>query len=591
MQTAQSAVDSDKAALTAAQAALDNLKGTMASDLQSALTAVETDNAQIAAAQLTLSNATGSGGAADLQSAQSLVTTDQALVKAAPQASLDSARSTRTALDHPSGQSPCVSGGDACSAAKTAADSSIASGNQQVESAQAALAQLEAGGPPATKAQLTSTLIGAQEKLKTDQAKLDALKNGGAQAQQATAQSTLTAGQQKLKADQAKLDALRNGTFDSQQASAQSTLIGAQQKLKTDQAKLDALKNGTADMQQAQLESSLEAANQKQTADQAKLDVMNAGPTDEDVRQARAAVMQAQQNLVKAQRPGGETDLAQQQAVVDQMQAQFQAKQTPYTDADLQAAVAAVAQAESAVALAQANLDQMTVVAPFDGVVSQRLLGPGSLASSSTPVVVLTSNTIEVHVTVEEARVGQVRPGQAVQLSVPAYPSVAFPAKVVTIAPAGDARAHTFDAKIVPDTQDERLLPGMYAQVSVVAAQKNDAVLVPKEAIVQQAGNQIVYVSDNGRAAARQVQTGMTDDKSVEIVGGVVAGEQVVVVGQNGLRDGAPIQVANAPAQGQGGQGGQGQQGQGQGGNPAQKPGGQGGQPAQQPSGGDGGGG
>jgi membrane fusion protein (multidrug efflux system) len=150
----------------------------------------------------------------------------------------------------------------------------------------------------------------------------------------------------------------------------------------------------------------------------------------------------------------------------------------------------------------------------------------------------------------------------------------------VTIAPAGDARAHTFDAKIVPDSQDDRLMPGMFAQVRVVAAQKPDAILVPREAVVQQGGNTIVFVNDNGRAAARQVQLGMNDDRSTEILSGVAAGEQVVVVGQNGLRDGAPIQVVTAPAQGQGGQGqggqgergqaGQGQAGQGQGGQGSQ---------------------
>jgi len=77
----------------------------------------------------------------------------------------------------------------------------------------------------------------------------------------------------------------------------------------------------------------------------------------------------------------------------------------------------------------------------------------------------------------------------------------------------------------------------------------------------------------------------MADDKSIEIVGGVIPGEQVVVVGQTGLRDGVPIQIANAPAQGQGQQG-QGQGGQGQRGQGGQGQGG--GQPAQQPSGGGG---
>ena len=213
-------------------------------------------------------------------------------------------------------------------------------------------------------------------------------------------------------------------------------------------------------------------------------------------------MIQAQQALVKAQRPGADTDLAQQQAVVDQMVAQLASRQDAYTDSDLQAAVAGVAQSEAAVALAQANLDQTTVVAPFDGVVASKALVPGAFATPQSPIMALASGAVEVHVTVEEARLGQVQPGLGVNLSVPAYPGVTFPATIVSVAPAGDTRAHTFDAKIVPTTPDQRLLPGMFAQVQVVAQQKSDAVLVPKEAVVQQGNSQVVFVNDNGQAPA-----------------------------------------------------------------------------------------
>jgi membrane fusion protein (multidrug efflux system) len=236
-------------------------------------------------------------------------------------------------------------------------------------------------------------------------------------------------------------------------------------------------------------------------------------------------------------------------------------KQDAYTDADMQTAVAGVAQAEAAVSLAQANLDQTTVVAPFDGVVGTRALTAGAFATPSTTILTLASTGVEVHVTVEEANLAAVRPGQAVTLTVPAYPGENFPAKVITVAPTGDPRAHTFDVKIVPDNQDPRLLPGMFAQVQIVAAEKSDALLVPKEAIVQQGNQQIVFVADNGKAVATPVQTGMTNDTSVEIVSGLQPGAQVVVIGQNGLRDGAPIQVVGQP--GPGGQNGQ-RQGGGQ---------------------------
>jgi membrane fusion protein, multidrug efflux system len=262
--------------------------------------------------------------------------------------------------------------------------------------------------------------------------------------------------------------------------------------------------------------------------------------------------------------------------VVEQMAANVTSKQDLYSDADLQAAVAGVAQAEAAVSLAQANLDQTTVVAPFDGIVGTKSLTAGAFATPSSPILTLASQNVEVHVTVEEANLAQVRPGLDVQLSVPAYPGENFPSRVVTVAPTGDPRAHTFDVKIVPTTPDPRLLPGMFAQVQVVYAQKPDAIIVPREAIVQQGTSSVVFVNNNGKAQQRTVQTGMSDNTNIEIVSGIAPGEQVVVVGQNSLHDGTPIQVATGlPGQGgqggqrQGGQGGQGGgqgQGQGQGG-------------------------
>ena len=239
--------------------------------------------------------------------------------------------------------------------------------------------------------------------------------------------------------------------------------------------------------------------------------------------------------------------------------ANLQSKQDAYTDADLQAAVAGVA---------QANLDQTTVVAPFDGVVASKALTAGAFTTPQTTIMTLASPGVEVHVTVEEARLAQVQPGLAVNLAVPAYPDVSFPARVVSVAPTGDARAHTFDAKIVPDSQDQRLAPGMFAQVQVIATRKPDAILVPKEAVVQQGNNSVVFVDDNGKASQRPVQIGITDDKSAEILSGVTAGEPVVVVGQTGLRDGSPIRVVNGPPTG--GQGGQ-RQGSGQGGQGGQQ--------------------
>src|SRR5262249_38235295 len=131
--------------------------------------------------------------------------------------------------------------------------------------------------------------------------------------------------------------------------------------------------------------------------------------------------------------------------------------------------------------------------------------------------------------------------------------------------PVGDPKAHTFDVKILPDNQDGRLLPGMFAQVQVTTASSGDAVLVPVGALVQQGNNSVVFVAANGRASARTVQAGIQDGTNAQILSGVPPGEAVVTTGQNNLRDGQAVQVpgqGGQAGQGQGGQGAQGAQGQ-----------------------------
>src|SRR5437870_2275365 len=77
--------------------------------------------------------------------------------------------------------------------------------------------------------------------------------------------------------------------------------------------------------------------------------------------------------------------------------------------------------------------------------------------------------------------------------------------------PTGDARAHTFDVKVMADDPEGQLKPGMFAQVAIVTAQRNDALLVPNAAVIQQGPSARVFVVANGKAAARPVKVGVSD--------------------------------------------------------------------------------
>ncbi len=239
--------------------------------------------------------------------------------------------------------------------------------------------------------------------------------------------------------------------------------------------------------------------------------------------------------------------IAAQRSAVAATRAALTNRKEPYTAADISGARAAVAAAQAGVAAAGTSLAQTSVVAPFDGVIAARLLDVGATVSPQAPIFVLVAMAVESHLTVDEARIGLIRPGMTAKVVVPAFPGRAFTGRVETIAPLGDARAHTFDVKVFAEDPGKLLRPGMFAQVDIVVATESDAILVPTLSIVPRGEGSVVYVVENGKAVARPVTAGIANATSTEIVRGIAAGEQVVMVGQNILHDGQAVTVA-APA-------------------------------------------
>lgn len=298
--------------------------------------------------------------------------------------------------------------------------------------------------------------------------------------------------------------------------------------------------------------------------------VTDAGPKAIALTSANAAYVTARNNIVNLQqalsaamdkygqlRSPSPSDVAAQRSVVETARAVLDNRRLPYTDADIAGARALVAAAQAGVAAARTALDQTSLIAPFGGIVAQKLLDVGATVSPQTPVFVLIAKAVESHLTVDEARVGLIRPDMEAEVSVPAYPNRVFKGAVATIAPLGDARAHTFDVKVIAEDREGLLKPGMFAQVNVIAATKPNAILVPTAAIIQQGPTARVFVIVNGKAAAKTVKVGIADTTSSEITEGLAAGDAVVTVGQNVLRDEQAVQVAT-PAPGGGGAGGAG---------------------------------
>ena len=333
--------------------------------------------------------------------------------------------------------------------------------------------------------------------------------------------------------------------YDVQQAEQAVTLAEANlQKLRfggtSDVATLD-LNVSRSQAEVDRLQGALDQATSSIAAAQSKLDLA-VNPDPREIAQATAAAQQARANLARIANPDPYV-VQQQAAQLDQAQAQLDSRIRPFTEQDIRVAAAAVDQAAAALEISKVQAAESIIRAPFNAVVSQKLMSPGAMASPNTPILGLVSKDVEVVVQVEEARMGQVQRGQAATLSVGAYPGRSIPAIVAAVAPSADARSRTFAVRVVPSQQDGTLRDGMFAQVSITGVGQ-PSILVPNAAIVTRAGRSQVFAINQDRAQAREVRLGETDGIYTAVVDGRVnVGDQVVVTNPDALTDGAPVAV------------------------------------------------
>lgn len=491
--------------------------------------AVQQAEANLKSAEARLVTVTAGGRAEDVASAQASL--------ASAQARLQQVRNGPTAADLQLAQSNVEKARADLATAQAKlelstqvdlvkAQADVDSYRSALKSAEAKLAQVKAGptqaeiqAQQATVANAKAALITAQDTYETAKDNLSAVSSKATSVSHAAQQ--VQDKQAAYDAAVQKLNQMLAGPTASDLQSAQKDYDAALANYTSAVAKLEQMRKGPGvqDLQSAVEKAKADLANYE-----SRLAQLKSGPTQEDLAISEAEVTRQEQNLAKARQP--------------------------YTAQDIQSAQAAVDVAKVALATAKAQLDDATLTAPFSGVVTQRLLSPGAVVSSSTPVVTLVSSDLEITVNVEESRLSQLKPGLATTIATPAYPGQTFPGKVSSISPAADSRSHTFVLKVVPDNSSGKLRVGMYAEMKITAEERSGALLVPRDAVTQRAGKDVVFVIVDGKAQMREVVQGLPQDGNVEIVSGVKAGEQVIVVGHSGLNDGDPVRTT-------GGQGGQ----------------------------------
>lgn len=217
----------------------------------------------------------------------------------------------------------------------------------------------------------------------------------------------------------------------------------------------------------------------------------------------------------------------------------------PFREIDFDLARVGIEQAEAALELANLQLDETSIKAPFDGIIAELYVTEGSTVGPQVPVALYVSKEVEVAIEVEESRIGQIFQGQSASLQTTAYAGQEFPAAVTSIAPVADRDTRTFTVKITPVDGSGLLRSGMFANVSLLAEEKKNTSLVPRSAVTRVNDQDIVYVVNGNTVEQRPVTTGLATDGQVEILSGVEPGETVVIAGQPNLTDGAKVEAVN----------------------------------------------
>jgi RND family efflux transporter MFP subunit len=276
---------------------------------------------------------------------------------------------------------------------------------------------------------------------------------------------------------------------------------------------------------------------------------------------AELAAARSQDGEIQAQLQQAERDFARAQELFTRQLVAEQSIDAARAQRDMLRAKLASAQEQIRVAsesltMAQVQLDNTVIRAPFSGVVVAKAAQPGEMISpisagggfTRTGIgTIVDMDSLEIQVDVNESFINRVTPGQPVEATLNAYPDWKIPGSVIAIIPTADRSKATVKVRIGIRVKDPRIVPDMGVRVAFLGATPERStpaatgVLVPADAV----RNDAVFVYAAGRVERRPVTAGRTIGAEREIVTGVKAGEQVVVAPPPTLADGAAVRLAD----------------------------------------------
>jgi len=190
------------------------------------------------------------------------------------------------------------------------------------------------------------------------------------------------------------------------------------------------------------------------------------------------------------------------------------------------------------------KFEKAPVESPIEGIVSKIYVDIGTNVTPQTPVAhVAKIDRAEIHMEIPEKYLPKLKLGQAATVTVDAYPGKTFTGTITQISNLVDTQTRAAPIEITIDNKDLLLQSGMFAKTRIVIEEHKEALGVMREALIGKEPDVYLYVIESDKAFLRKVKTGVRQGSHYEVLEGLKKDDNVVIMGQQRLRDGSSVTV------------------------------------------------
>ena len=197
---------------------------------------------------------------------------------------------------------------------------------------------------------------------------------------------------------------------------------------------------------------------------------------------------------------------------------------------------------EASYKLKKLNYEYTNIRATIAGVVAERNVRLGENVGVGAPIFRITDTSqLIAHLQIPQTELSKFAAGHTATLAVDSAPKQEYAAEIVRISPTIDTRNGTFRATAFIDNEARALAPGMFAKFRIAYEKHVGVMTIPTMALIEEDDQTTVYVVENNAVSRRSIEIGIVASDKVEVLSGLSADDQVVVVGQAALRDGSKV--------------------------------------------------